>query len=206
MGLLGWIIGGTIALAALSPSDNTEDAEKERARKEAEKANQEWLAQLERKRREEERRVNTPCHFNNGISEREFKQIVLRSIGRIKRITDVDINGPIISATVRSQSGISDWTFQLDYNDYGQLTGKYWTHSRNTDSEIPKRIAEWISEEIKDKTNPKTSSFESNLKDETEHTKPKFPIESVSYKVCHSCGKQVSIDSVFCTYCGSKFH
>lgn len=49
---------------------------------------------------------------------------------------------------VLSQSGISEWEFELDFNDYGKITGSYWIYSDNYDSMIPKALGNSIQEEI----------------------------------------------------------
>lgn len=97
---------------------------------------------------EEERRKNTPCDFVDGISQTDFDQMALSSCKHIKRLTDVYTDGPIVYGTVRSQSGISSWSFKIDFNDYGHITGQYWIASDNNDSDIPSAIAKRISSSI----------------------------------------------------------
>lgn len=38
----------------------------------------------------------------------------------IRRITSLYAEGTMVYGTVRSQSGISDWCFRIDFNDYGK--------------------------------------------------------------------------------------
>ena len=97
---------------------------------------------------ENNRRKNTPCYFNNGISIEEFYDIVRRGGKGIRRITNLSADGPMVYGTVRSQSGISEWYFKIDFNDYGKVTGNYWISSDNDDSDIPKIVADRISEQI----------------------------------------------------------
>ena len=99
----------------------------------------------ERKTREDEIRKNTPCNFENGISEGQFEFIVRQSGKHIKRLTNLSVNGPIVYGTIRTNSGLSEWNFKADFNDYGRITGKYWLSSDNEDSSIPTNIAEKIS-------------------------------------------------------------
>ena len=96
---------------------------------------------------EEERRKNTPCYFDNGISQSEFTEIVYNAGRRIKRL-QVLVDGPIVYGKVESQSGISTWEFKLDYNDYGRITGTYWESTENSDSSIPGRLGQLIQDEI----------------------------------------------------------
>ena len=98
---------------------------------------------------EERRRKATPCKFRDGISSSEFNRIARKSAKYIKRIVNLSVNGPIVSGTVRSQSGTSEWDFSIDFNDYGHITGKYWLCTDNHDSNIPTRLAENISAMIK---------------------------------------------------------
>lgn len=101
----------------------------------------------ERKRaqREEEKRKRTKCCFSDGISMDEFRHIVKQSVRYIKRVKILPIDDAIVYGTVRSNSGLSEWNFTIDFNDYGHLTGKYWLQSDNEDSDVPRVIAEKIS-------------------------------------------------------------
>lgn len=97
---------------------------------------------------EEKKRKSTPCNFDNGIAQEAFNAIVDSACKSIKRVTSFTVDGPVIYGVVRSQSGISDWKFTIDFNDYGKISGKYWILSKNNKSQIPKVIAERIKEEI----------------------------------------------------------
>ena len=107
------------------------------------------ISDSRREREEEERRRNTPCKFNKGLTKEEFVEIVTHSVKGIKRKKmEVSVSAPIVKGTVESQSGLSKWTFSIDFNDYGKISGKYWIKSENSDSTIPKHIAEEIKAEI----------------------------------------------------------
>lgn len=100
---------------------------------------------------EEERRKNTVCKFDDEkLSQKEFENIVVQICKHIKRINNINVNGPIINGTVRSQSGISSWKFIIDFNDYGKITGRYWIFSNNKDSVIPTAIANMVKEHIEE--------------------------------------------------------
>lgn len=100
---------------------------------------------------EEERRKNTVCEFDDeNLSQKEFENIVIQNCKHIKRINNINVNGPIINGTVRSQSGISSWKFIIDFNDYGKITGRYWIFSNNKDSVIPTAIANMVKEHIEE--------------------------------------------------------
>lgn len=102
-----------------------------------------------RLQREEEKRKRKRCCFNDGISEEIFHQIVKQSVRYIKRLTYFYIDGSIVYGTVRANSGLSEWNFKIDFNDYGHITGKYWLESDNVESNVPTIIAERISSMIR---------------------------------------------------------
>jgi hypothetical protein len=66
----------------------------------------------------------------------------------LEELNGLDIDNGAISVTVISQSGISKWEFELDFNDYGKITGQYWLSTENYDSEIPERLGDSIQEAI----------------------------------------------------------
>ena len=107
------------------------------------------ISESRKEREEEERRKNTPCKFNKGLAKEDFVEIVNQVVKSIKRKKmEASISGPIVKGTVESQSGLSTWTFSIDFNDYGKISGRYWLKSENKDSTIPKYIADKIQAEI----------------------------------------------------------
>ena len=96
----------------------------------------------------ETKRKNTPCHFEDGISKKQFKIIVKEVCKNIERLTVLKVDGTIIYGTVQSCSGITEWNFSIDFNDYGHITGQYWINSDNDDSVIPETIAQKVSSNI----------------------------------------------------------
>lgn len=99
---------------------------------------------------EERKRKSIPCDFEENISEEMFREIAQRCAYSIKRVNGVVFDGAIVYVSVRSQSGITDWCFSADFNDYGHITGTYWLRSDNTESQIPETIADRISAAIID--------------------------------------------------------
>lgn len=97
---------------------------------------------------QEKKRKNTPCEFNDGISQEEFDSIVKKAGKKIKRLTSLMSDGPVVYGIVESQSGLSEWSFTIDFNDYGHITGEYWITTDNDDSIIPERVAGRIREAI----------------------------------------------------------
>lgn len=106
----------------------------------------EKLAEEEQARKENDRREKTAFRFGNGINEKEFAEIVEKSAGHIKRITHVSSKGPIVYGSVLSQSGNSEWGFEIDFNDYGRYTGNFWVDwiENDNDSNIPYIFAGYI--------------------------------------------------------------
>lgn len=62
---------------------------------------------------------------------------------------EVKLEGPIISGTVSTVSEIDSWDFKVDFNDFGDITGKYWwvCHG-NYDSSIPEAFVQKMSKLI----------------------------------------------------------
>lgn len=175
MGILGWAIGIGVAGKVIDI-----------IRKD--------LKESEAAAAEEARRRSTPCYFQDGISKTDFERLA-KNVGKsIKRISSLSVDGPIVFGVVKSQSGISEWSFTIDYNDYGHITGKYWLSSENSDSNIPKRVADMISTTIQ---NYSPDSFKDN-----------GPSESfIEKRFCPYCGKlQFSNSAAFCVYCGKRLY
>ena len=110
---------------------------------------EEMEAEVKRREEENRRRLSIPCRYDDGFTREQFEQTVYRCAKRIKRIKKTEINGLIISCTVESRSGISDWSFELDFHDYGHYTGRCILRSGNWDSTIDTRLRDLIIEELK---------------------------------------------------------
>lgn len=83
------------------------------------------------------------------VTEEEF-QIIAKNVGKYtNRLIDFIVDKKTIYGIVESQSGLSDWKFKIDFNDYGHITGRYWIVSENEDSNIPYYIANNIKSVIK---------------------------------------------------------
>ena len=99
---------------------------------------------------------------------------------KFKRIEKTDINGPLVSCTVRSQKGLSTWDFTIDFNDYGHVTGKCWIRRENTDSTIPDKVADIMLEAIAELIQKKHMEGEPH---------------SVVFK-CENCGQKLTVPNV----------
>ena len=151
---------------------------------------------------EERRRKNTVCRFDGEISNEEFYVMVKRGGKGIRRITSLYAEGTMVYGTVRSQSGISDWCFRIDFNDYGKLTGAYWLSTDNDDSDIPKIVADRIAQQISDYPDCMDDAFEDELYGE----EVQEGLREQAGAYCPYCGKQNhNEDAKFCMYCGMRF-
>ena len=104
-------------------------------------------------RRREAKRSTTACLFQDGISQNDFEQMAHRIAKRIRRL-NISVCGPIVYGEVESQSGISTWRFEVDFNDFGHITGNWWiTQRENRDSNIPNRFADLMEHAIKERLN-----------------------------------------------------
>ena len=97
---------------------------------------------------EEVKRKNTPCIFTSTLTKQDFAEIAISVAKPIKRLT-VSVHDEFIEGTVRTASGINTWTFKLDFNDYGKVTGNYLIrYCENSDSQIPNSYAEQLKKAI----------------------------------------------------------
>ena len=138
----------------------------------------------------------------DALFEEDFYRIVNRSGEGINRIVNLYAKGTMVYGTVRSQSAMSFWTFKLDFNDYGRLTGKYWLFTDNPDSGIPQIVAARISHQIVNY--PDGADFAVNVEPYEEKSREVLN-EPVSAR-CPYCGeKNYNEDAKFCMYCGRRF-
>ena len=95
---------------------------------------------------ERKRREQTPVSFSDGLSFETFKKIANAAAERIKRIEDITVyDDGTIYCDVRSNSGLSTWSFSLDFNEWGHITGGYWSFQDNDDSTVPDHVGQTIS-------------------------------------------------------------
>lgn len=154
MGIWTWI-GIGVGAKIISDINRKNRAEEARASYELEQLEKKWKIEAEERqiiseKKKEAEEVRRSCSFilYPPFSEMVFFNTALGVCKRIKRIKDIVIVGPVVECVVTSQSGITDWSFSIDFNDYGDLTGRYWIYNENYDSQIPERVAEMIVEEL----------------------------------------------------------
>ena len=98
---------------------------------------------------ETKRRRNSPLCFDEGVTQSELIAIARDVAKRTPRVEDVVVIGMAATLHVRSNSGLSTWTTEIDFNDYGHLTGAYWLETENSDSLIPEHFANSMQQQIK---------------------------------------------------------
>lgn len=96
------------------------------------------------------KRMATPCFFKDGLSKQEFENIAKSVAKKNKRIKSVTIQGAIIYCIAESKTGFSTWGFSVDFNDWGHVTGIYWTKTDNDQSTLPRYYAQMVSQSIHD--------------------------------------------------------
>lgn len=96
------------------------------------------------------KRRGMPCFFNDGLTSSDFIEIAERAGRKIKRIKSVSVRGAVIYCNVESQTRYSNWKFNVDFNDWGHVTGTYWIQTDNDDSAIPHHFGHMVSGEIHD--------------------------------------------------------
>jgi hypothetical protein len=106
------------------------------------------IVQTYRSVRETSRRRSTPMTFDDRLTEQDFVAISTQIAKRTPRVSRITCTGADILVEVRSNSGLTSWTAEFDFNDYGRLTGRYWLKTTNTQSPIPEFFAHALQEEI----------------------------------------------------------
>lgn len=172
MGLVDWaIICGTGLLIKSS-------LKKEKERREfEEKDYQRIIEEIRRDRAEMDRRrsVNSIressfIYFNEGISKDEFTSFAKKAAKKISRIKKVEVCGAKIYCTVSSQTGLSDWNFSVDFNNWGHITGVYWNYTENYESSIPQKYGNSVSSMIQNVISEKELNIK-DLSDEVDSNK-----------------------------------
>ena len=93
-----------------------------------------------------ENRLHMKCDFDDGVTYEQFQELAEKAVDDIKgRRIEISIHGPIIEGLVWSNTNLSTWRFNVDFNDYGHITGNYWVWSENNQSAIPRVIGKTVS-------------------------------------------------------------
>jgi hypothetical protein len=86
-------------------------------------------------------RRSSPLRFGEPVTQYEFTELAHEVARRTARVQEVAVDGMDVTIKVASNSGLTTWTADIDFNDYGHLTGTYWLSSENSDSLIPEHFA-----------------------------------------------------------------
>lgn len=103
-----------------------------------------------KRKKVEEKRRKTPFSYPDIMPEAKFRDIVIRIAKPINRLK-VSVKDQFVYCTVRTVSGINTWSFIIDFNDYGTITGRYWIRDvENNNSTVPNGYAKQLSMAIID--------------------------------------------------------
>ncbi len=107
-----------------------------------------FVEEQRRQREEERRRRESPCVFTDGISKERFLELAQEAANETVRVQSFDVNKMAVTIHVKSQSGLTTWDADIDYSDFGHLTGRYWLKTENDDSLIPEHYAKVLKKKI----------------------------------------------------------
>lgn len=111
------------------------------------------IAERERQRFVDKKRKETPCYFKDGITQDEFATLAETVAAKINRVVSVEVIGATVYGVANSQTGQTEWKFNVDFNDWGHITGTRWTWSENPDSNIPCHYGDLLGASIKELLN-----------------------------------------------------
>lgn len=104
---------------------------------------------LYRESQETSRRRNSPLCFSESCSQIEFTLLVKDVAEHTPRVSNAVVTGMTAVIHVKSNRGLSTWKAEIDFNDYGTLTGKYWIDAENSDSIIPQHFADGVNAKLR---------------------------------------------------------
>lgn len=176
------------------------ELENEHSALENERIQDEIYRENERVKRERERleaeklRQESWKGFEDEISESDFKLMVAAAKKGINRLVSLTSVGPVVYGTVLSESGDYQWDFQVDFNDFGQITGTYYVYGEQKYDAIVNKVANTIKGYIEN------FPFE-YIDDEADDCLQEIPY--TEFKFCPNCGREIVVKgSKFCTFCG----
>ena len=139
--------------------------------------------------KEEKRRLETPFSFEGQpLSEDEFHQCVFDVLKTIKgKIINVEFGLNTIMFIVEKNNGSGEWSFVLDINDFGKMTGKVFVNEGDEKHWdfillVCSRLEKTLTERINNKANHICPNCNANL------SKQKGFDETLCEWECRSCG------------------
>lgn len=97
---------------------------------------------------EERRRRAVPPRFIPWLTEQDFSVMVGYVASLNKRVIRREITGLVVTITVRSNTRLTTWTADLDFNDYGNPSGRYWIRTENDQSPVPTWFADMLAAQM----------------------------------------------------------
>ncbi|GGD76644.1 hypothetical protein [Microbacterium murale] len=98
--------------------------------------------------KEEQRRRESSPRFIPWLTEQDFALMVGYVASQSPRVIRAEVTGLVVEITVRSNSGLTTWSADLDFNDYGNPSGKYWIRTENDQSPVPGWFADKLAEQM----------------------------------------------------------
>ncbi len=106
----------------------------------------------ERVEEETKQRRSMEVQWPDEIGESEFEEIVRQCAKKWPlKIKQIFVNRTDVFVKVRGKERGELNEFQLDFNDYGRLTGRYWKSGQCYSTDIPDQLAERISTQLEKK-------------------------------------------------------
>ena len=96
---------------------------------------------------ETKRRKSSPLSYSDDLTQSDFAEVARDVAKRTPRVDVVVVKGVTVTLRVQSNSGLSSWTAEVDFNDYGRLTGAYWLKA-DTDSLVPEHFAKAVQKQV----------------------------------------------------------
>ena len=103
--------------------------------------------------KKEQRRRESPPKFIPWLTEQDFSLMVSYVASQSLRIVRAEVTGLVVEITVRSNSGLTTWSADLDFNDYGNPSGQYWIRTENEQSPVPEWFANKLAEQMVQRLN-----------------------------------------------------
>lgn len=106
----------------------------------------------------ERERLASEFSFGEVCSEKDFQRLAEWAAYRVRGLEIIYFDGPVIHCRVTGSNGKS-WCFVSDFNDFGKLSGLWWTTSDHETSTIPEYFSGLMEEKIYSIIKGKRPSF-----------------------------------------------
>jgi hypothetical protein len=98
--------------------------------------------------KETAKRRATPVEWDPRFTREAFQDVVYQTAQKLPRVYASHADGLIVTIHVKSNTGLTSWKAEIDFCDYGRLTGTYWIISENNQSPIPQALADAVVAEV----------------------------------------------------------